>query len=74
MALNSSLLKVSRDVSLADALSCGLGLSPLLTLDRGDGGGRRKRGGKASPERLVIKRQQAPKLRHVDLLEDIQVW
>jgi hypothetical protein len=33
-----------------------------------------REGGKASPECLVIKRQEAPKLRHVDLLEDIQVW
>lgn len=33
-----------------------------------------KERGTASPECLVIKRQQASKLRHVDLLEDIQVW
>lgn len=73
MAPISSLLKVSRNVSLVGVLSYGLGLGPLLPLGRGDGGGGKERG-TASPECLVIKRQQASKLRHVDLLEDIQVW
>lgn len=74
MALISSLLKVSRDMSLSVVLSFGLGLGPLLLLDKGDAGDGRKGGGKASPKCLVIKGQQAPKLRHVDLLEDIHVW
>lgn len=39
MAPISSLLKVSRNVSLVGVLSYGLGLGPLLPLGRGDGGG-----------------------------------
>lgn len=65
----SSLLKVSRDVNLADALSCILGLGPHHPWV----------GGNTPPyplptlppisESLVIRRQQVPKPRHGALLE-----
>jgi hypothetical protein len=51
VALISSLLKVSREVSLADALSCRLVLGPLLPLDRADGGGG-QRGRESFPRML----------------------
>lgn len=65
----SSLLKVSRDVNLADALSCILSLGPHHPWVGGNTPPTLSPLSPPTSESLVIRRQQAPKPRHLTLLE-----